>query len=351
MQDRSKNQFVSKIPAILAQFLEVSDDRVLIREYIGDPRPDLVLKIGEHTFVAEVKSSSARTSLLSAFTQLDANASKFGPKAIPLVVVPYMGALGRRFCDEHGLAWLDLSGNAHIKAPGLLINVQGQPNRFKRPGRPSNLFAPQSSRIARHLLIEPHRSFTQRELSKATGLDEGYTSRIVRRLERDGLVVRDDQSSLRANDPDQLLDAWHEVYDFSGHLIIKGYIAARSGDELLWRVAETLAQNEIGYAATGLGAAWLYTHFAKFRIASFYFRHSPDEGVFRALHFREGGRGANTWLVVPKDEGVFHGSVAREGILCVHPIQIYLDLKGHPERSSEAASKFREEHLKWSHDA
>jgi len=62
-------------------------------------------------------------------------------------------------------------------------------------------------------------------------------------------------------------------------------------------------------------------------------------------------RGANTWLVVPNDEGFFHGSEVREGIRCVHPVQVYLDLKAHPERSAEAASRLRQEYLKWRQDA
>ena len=118
-----------------------------------------------------------------------------------------MGETGRRFCDENKLAWLDLSGNAHIKAPGLLIHVEGQPNRFKSAGRPANIFAPKSSRIARQLLIEPDRSFAQRELSRVTGLDEGHTSRIVHRLEESRLIVRDNEGLLKPYDPNQLLDA------------------------------------------------------------------------------------------------------------------------------------------------
>jgi hypothetical protein len=38
---------------------------------------------------------------------------------------------------------------------------------------------------------------------------------------------------------------------------------------------------------------------------------------------------------------VFHGAAEREGIRCVHPVQAYLDLKDHPERSAEAAEQLR----------
>ena len=30
---------------------------------------------------------------------------------------------------------------------------------------------------------------------------------------------------------------------------------------------------------------------------------------------------------------------------CVHPVQVYLDLKDHPERASEAADKLRTQHF------
>ncbi|RLC03935.1 MAG: hypothetical protein DRH90_10000 [Deltaproteobacteria bacterium] len=78
---------------------------------------------------------------------------------------------------------------------------------------------------------------------------------------------------------------------------------------------------------------------------------SPGKNLFDQLHFREDDRGANTWLVVPNDKGVFHGSSDQDGIVCVHPVQVYLDLKGHPERAKEAASMVRQEKLKWRWDA
>jgi len=345
-----QTEATSKIPSILAEFLEAPVDEFTISKPNGGSHIDLVVKVRDRTFAIEFKSSSERAQLLSASMQLKALTKNAGRNLIPLVVVPYMGETGRRFCEERGLVWFDLSGNAHIKAPGLLIHVEGRPNRFRSAGRPRSVFAPKSSRITRQLLIEPYRAVTQRELSQETGLDEGQTSRVVRRLEQDKLIIRDERGAIRATDPSQLLDAWREVYDFSRHNIIKGHIAARSGDELLRHIANVLDQNKIDHAATGLGAAWLYSHFSVFRVTSFYLRPVPSEDLLGLLHFRLEPRGANTWFVVPNDEGVFHGTAVREGVLCVHPVQIYLDLKGHPERASEAASRLRQDYLAWRQD-
>jgi hypothetical protein len=236
---------------------------------------------------------------------------------------------------------MDLSGNARLAAPGLRVNIEGKPNQFKRPGRPRSLFAPRSSRIARCLLIEPDHAMRQRGLAKAAGLDEGFTSRIVRQLEQEQLVAREPSGAVRVADFDAMLEAWREAYDFSKHHIVRGHIAARSSDEVLRQVAAQLKRDKIEHAATGLAGAWLLNQFAGFRLVVLYVAQLPSAEAHQALGFREESRGEKVWLVVPNDEGVFHGAAEHEGIRCVHPVQVYLDLKGHPERSAEAAQQLR----------
>src|SRR5205814_5590853 len=103
-------------------------------------------------------------------------------------------------------------------------------------------FAPKSARIVRWLLIHPMSAFSQRELARSTGTDEGMTSRIVKRLETQQLIERDDRGSLRAAKPDALLDAFREQYQFERHDILRGHIAARSGEALLRATAEAFGR-------------------------------------------------------------------------------------------------------------
>jgi hypothetical protein len=351
MAHRFENQAAHEIPALLAKLLEIPEGHVSVRRVEKEPGTGFIVKAGEHTFLVHAASSSARAPLVLALMRFNEKRSGHGKDGIPLLMVPFMGETGRRLCEERGISWLDLSGNARIKAHGLLIRVEGKQNRFKSAGRPPNLFAPKSSRIVRQLLIEPDRALNQRGLSRAADLDEGYTSRLVRRFEETGLIVRDEKGRLKPKDPEQLLDAWHEAYDFTRHRIIRGHVAARSGEELLHKAVGVLEKQEPGYAATGLCAAWLYTRFAQFRLATFYIPNPPRDALWNPLGFREDEKGANVWLVVPNDEGVFHGSQVREGIRCAHPLQVYLDLKHHPERSSEAAAALRQNNLKWRHNA
>jgi hypothetical protein len=258
-----------------------------------------------------------------------------------------MGEVGRRLCEEANVSWFDLSGNAHIVAPGLRIHVEGKPNLFKRPGRPSTVFSPKSSRIVRQLLLDPQRAFQQRELAREAGLDEGFASRIVKKLVADEMVRRDTDGSLRVVSPSLLLDSWRESYVFSKHQVIPGHMAVRSGDEAVVRIGDALRKKKLEHAATGLAAAWLMTKFATFRLATFFVTDEPPETVFKEVGFRREERGANVWFVVPNDEGVFAGAEVRESVRCVHPVQAYLDLKAQPERSAEAAEELRKRLLKW----
>jgi hypothetical protein len=351
MKGSIAKQAMAEVPGILANFLELPEKDVVVVPQQSGVGLDFLVKASGYHFQVECKSSASRAPLLMALRQITEFKDSLDKDNIPLIVVPYMGRSGMGFCQEHNLSWIDLSGNAHIKAPRLLIHVEGRPNRFKKAGRPANVFAPKSARIVRQLLIEPKQGYNQRELSQITGLDEGHTSRIARRLEELSLIDRDDNGALRPSNPDELLEAWLEAYDFSKHQIIKGHIAARSGEELLKRMVQILSDQKIEYAATGLAGAWQYTHFTKFRVVTLFLPDVPGKSLFDQLHFRKDDRGANTWLVVPNDKGVFHGSSIQDDIICVHPVQVYLDLKGHPERAKEAASMVRQERLKWGWDA
>jgi len=203
----------------------------------------------------------------------------------------------------------------------------------------------------RWLLLHSEEPSPQRELARSTGVDEGHLSRIVRRLEADRLVERDDSGRVVVPNPALLLNAWKESYSFSKHELLRGHIPARSGEALVRRLSEGLSTARVKHAATGLGAAWFMTGFAAFRLATFYLRDWPTAALLSELGFREEERGANTWLVLPNDQGVFHGAKDWEGVRCVHPIQVLLDLQEHPERSAEAAGRLRSELLSWSQNA
>ena len=164
------------------------------------------------------------------------------------------------------------------------------------------------------------------------GRDAFYKGEIAKRL----VAFSDKKGGLFALD------------DFAKHTLIAGHVAARSGDALARSVSERLAAVGVRHAATGLAAAWQLTRFAGFRLTTFYVDSRPSAEVVAGLGFHAAARGANLWLIVPNDEGVFQGAESQDGIPCVHPIQTYLDLGAHPERAAEAAKHLRDRYMNWS---
>jgi hypothetical protein len=308
---------------------------------------DLILQAGPHRFLVEHKASSDRAAVSMAAVQLRRRVENRLGRWIGTVVVPFMGEAGAQACRDAGVSWFDLSGNADIRAQGLHVHVEGKPNRFLRRGRPGNPLAPKGSRIARWLLMHPDGAFPQREIAKAAGVDEGLTSRVMRWLHERDLVAKDERGAWRAKDPGALLDAWHDVYDFSRYRIVRGILGARSSDEVMQKLATELDRRQSAYAMTGLAGAWLLTQHAMFRTVSLLLREVPPNSLLSDLGILDEPRGANVWLVVPADDAVFMGSRVESGFSCAHPLQVYLDLKGHPERSAEAAAEVRRRFLTW----
>ena len=305
---------------------------------------DAVLSVPGTTFLVEFKSAAGVDAIAAAIRQIEE--SGVPRSQVPLLVVPFMGEVGKRLCDRAGVAWLDLSGNARITTPRMRIAIEGRPNAHARRGRPSDPFAPKASRISRALLLDHEAEWSQAELVRQTGVDKGFVSRIVKRLEAAGFVERPD-GVVRVPEPANLLAAWRAAYDFSRHEVVRAVVAARSGPELLRRVSDELGALQVRHAATGLGAAWTYAPFASFRSAAVYLDRYPGPEVLGQIRAREQDAGANLWLVVPNDEGVFAGAETIDGIPCVSPLQAYLDLTGQPERADEAAEELRRVHLPW----
>ena len=265
---------------------------------------------------------------------------------VPVLVVPYMGPQAREYMRDRAASWADLSGNADIRGPGLRVLVEGKPNRFASPGRPSTVFSPKATRLTRVMLVQPERWWFQREFVEASGLSGGYVSKLVRKMLDDGLLDQRPDGRLRPSSPDLLLDAWAQVADFSKHDIERFHAVGRTSAEVLRSLSGKLAAlGSVRWAATGLAGAWQHTQHAGFRLVTvFVDQHLIDPDV---LGLHSVIQGENVWLVVPRDEGVFHAVEEIDGALCAHPVQVYIDLLGHPERAKEAAAHLRTLRLAW----
>lgn len=336
------------IPEALSSVMGVGQDDLNVESSGVQGGDETVIHYGKVSFVCRYRASADSAAVLDAVFRLKEEVERYGSAAVPLLVVPFMGGVGKRICRDHGTSWFDLSGNADIEAKGLKILILGRSNKYKRRGRPSSVFAPKSSRIVRWLLVWPEKRFTEEQLSlrafaRDAGVDPGLTSRVLSRLEHSGYIARDSKSGvIRVIERDRLLDDWRAAYDFDRHTILTGHVASRSGEELFRDLGRAIDQSGFDYAATGLGVAWYYTRFASFRLATFYVSPKPSEGLLDEIGFRQTQRGANTWLVIPNDDGVLQNRGKTDlDFFCVDPVQAYLDLFSHPERGAEMAPLLR----------
>ncbi len=308
---------------------------------------DADIEVGNLKLRARYLSRSYSNAIEDAIPRLKNEAGELGSKVIPVLVVPYMGPSGQEICTRLKANWMDLAGNAQIMTEGVTIIVRGSPNKPSRRSGLGDLASPKGSRMVRRLLLEPDWRPTQRQLALRVDVTEAYASQFIGRMVRDGAVSKDDEGHIRVLDRNALLETWRDAYRVEKHTVLRGYMFSRSGVELMRQLSEKLRKMGVRHAMTGLAGAWLYDQFAAFRVLSLYVEKMPNEAVLHNIGFKADDKAANVWLIEPNDPGVFDGENVVDGIPVVHPLQVYLDLKGHAERAEEAAQHLRDNQFSW----
>ncbi len=309
----------------------------------SDSGVDAVFRLGDTRFVVEVKSSARSDSVARAIAHVR-NAASAVSNGVPLLVVPSMGETGAAICEQEGISWIDLNGNASISTDRFHIYVRGRRDRSPEIAREAgvNPFSKSASRVVHALLTNPRKNWRRSELESATELDKGYISKIVAALAEQGYIKEYSERRVRivnVRQPLVLLDAWRESYKPSRPQSW-GLVAAHSGSEALHRVVKALARTDVDYAVSGLGAASHYAHFGSFRRVDVYVRGVPPDAVASELSLGTNERGRNI---------AFHGGfenaaigLNRENAMCyASPILTYLDVSHLPERSEEASAEMR----------
>lgn len=338
---RWEREAAARLPELVQGWFDLERAAVHLESSHSDDGSDLTVAAAGRTFAVHVKGTDNIASLERAATSTQHLRTRTG---VGVLVVPFMGPTARTWAKQRKIPWADLSGNAEIHVGGLHVHAEGHKNRYAAAGRPANAFAPSFSRVSRVLLADTETWWKQRDLAAETGLPDGTISKAVQRLTALDLLERDDTGGLRARAPSVLLDAWAQRYSFQDHDVRRFHAVGRTGNAILRALGERLSTTKSAWAATGLAAAYMYTRFADFRLTSIYVERFPEDP--ESLGLRPVERGENVWLIGPRDDGVFYKK-AEQGVWCVHPVQVYLDLPSHAERSAEAADQLRAEWLTW----
>jgi len=264
----------------------------------------------------------------------------------PMLASSFVTPRVREICREEGAGYLDLAGNCYLRMDDLYVEKVVEKNPFQRPGRPSSLFTPVSSRILRAMLGEPSRTWALSELSRIAQVTLSQTSKVCSRLV-DEDYARKTRKQIQLTQPGKLLDAWREQYTLEKNTRVAYYSFERVPEQLMARVAVVGKEKGWRYAVTSFAAASLIAPFVRgVGVTTWYVNDAATvDSWAKALDLRSSESGPNAMLLIPYDPGVFYGTQSINDITLVGNIQLYLDLYANPARGREQAEFLRQEKL------
>lgn len=247
---------------------------------------------------------------------------------VPVLGAAYLSPRARELLRGLDVGYIDTTGNIRITAssPGLFISDGGDD---RDPWPRSDVLQSLRGRgaaCAVRAIVDVAPPFGVRELAEMTGIPAPTLSRVVRLLEREGVVTRQSQGRVEAVDWQGAIRRWAEDYDQAGSNTVTTLLEPRG----LATITEKLRTATIDYAATGAFAAQYFDPVAPARAAALYV--SDAVVAMKSLGLRETDTGANVVLLEPFDPVVFERTVERDGLRCVAPSQLAVDLLTGPGR-------------------
>jgi len=313
--------------------------------------PDIILrlKVGgkSKNLLCEVISQRYPKQLREKGLQL-LEMSQGGGKGYPVIIAPYISELGREICKKMGVGFLDLSGNAYLEFDSFYMEIEGKPNRFKYPSKPTGLFNPKAERILRFYLLKDLEKQVSgnsyRNITKEVGVSLGQLSKVNRKLDEFGLWL-EQSKDLRIIDKTKLLDLWRENYRSERNKALNLY-SIMQVPQIEKQLAEFCKRKKIQFALTLFSGANRLAPFTRYNMATSYFSGDIEE-LKMALELKEVPTGANLQILVPYDEGVYYMTQEVDSVRVANPIQIYLDLFNYAGRGREQAEFLRERIIKF----
>jgi len=234
-----------------------------------------------------------------------------------------------------GLGSLDRNGNCSICFGRVLIEVCGNPNRFRVPKENKALFAPKAQRVLRALLSSPLRPWTGAELAAVCKISSGWVSAV-----RKALISQDwaegDRRHVIVRDPRKILQAWAREDHWKQRTQIQEYASILPKDEICHELVHKYTEGTLAY--TRWTAAQQRRPVTETNVVTAYVLElPPPDFIKNTLMARAVERNGNLQLVQPADLGVFSFLQENDGLPLVCDVQIWLDLQGAGNRADEQA--------------
>jgi len=256
-----------------------------------------------------------------------------------LLLAPFISEGAGKICEDAGISYADLAGNARVAFGTVFISVRSPeaPRRERRELQ--SLFTPRATRMLRVLLNAPHKIWKVAELAGVARVSLGWASALRQKLAAKEWASLE-ADGFRITRPDAVLDAWAGADDWEKRTRIEEYsVPFLDPEELAAKLQNALRDDPPVF--TQWFAGWLRHPHTTPVIVSAYVRQFPSEAEIARFAGRRVSEGGRLRLIVPKDEGVFDVTQAVQGFALVSDAQIYVDLLRAGQRGEEQAGELR----------
>ncbi len=220
-----------------------------------------------------------------------------------LLLAPHIRAEQAAILERADIDYLDLAGNAHLKAPGLFVHVEGrQPPKENAPapGRPQKgwIKTVMAILVRPDLAAAPYRVLAE-QADVALGTIAGCVNDLVAR----GLL-HEEKDRRRVADRQALVALWVQAYVEALRPKLKErrfQVRADAKQEIWQRLNNVLTKEQVRWALTGADAAERRTHFLRTEETEVYapVQVLEDRLIQKALVAQPAARGGNLLVIEP----------------------------------------------------
>ena len=312
---------------------------------------DFELRIGGSILLGKALLSRSSVHFNEKIDRLKALAQE--KRALPLLAAPSLSPERQERLRSLGICYVDLAGNAWIKAPGILIDQRSRERKAAGFREVNSPFSDKSSLVLRAMMEEPDRCWGNNEIAEKAGVSPGWVSQICGRLAELRYAVRAEDRKLKLFRPQDVLADWVEFYRLRKQEQYRFHLPADSSEAVMkaLKSADCLRKHK-GLLSFQAGASLVAPH------ASFREVHVYSEGLpaglaawSKELALEESSPSESNLVLISPFYGVAarYGCRVIAGFPLVSDVQLYLDLRLYPLRGEEAARHLFEKRLapKW----
>lgn len=248
-----------------------------------------------------------------------------------LLLAPHIRPQQAAILERADIDYLDLAGNAHLKAPGLFVHVEGrQPPKLATaaPGRPQKgwVKAVMAILVRPDLAAAPYRVLAE-QADVALGTLAGCMTDLVAR----GLLHAG-KDGRRVADRHALVALWVQAYTEALRPKLKErrfQVRADAKQEIWERLSTVLRKQKVRWALTGADAAERRTHFFRAEETELYapLHAMEDRLIQKALMAQPAARGGNLLVIEPPGPLAIPGKATVDRLPIAPDLLTYAELR------------------------